>query len=356
MKWLIFEKESQNYENSLARYQNFIDSSKFTGIWHQIDWLSFQIASKKVVDGFFFGIEKENNIILAGLFLIYKSKNFKYGYIPAGFLYFDINDDIYNFFLQNIDDIAKKNNLLFTSVDSITPKNDMLEQIIQKSKNHKLNVKLPIPQYTNVIDLNLSEEEILKQMKPKGRYNIKLAEKKDVKVRIGDINDVSIFYQILKETTERDGFRPNPEEYYSIMLEKLKNSIILVATHETDILSCGIFTYTKYQGLYYYGASSNLKRNFMSPYLLQWEAIKIAKQKGCDYFDFLGIAAPDNPTDPLSGVTDFKLKFSENIICFQTPYHIIHKKFIYSLFGLIKNIKAFLSKKHSKKTSIKEKE
>jgi lipid II:glycine glycyltransferase (peptidoglycan interpeptide bridge formation enzyme) len=35
-----------------------------------------------------------------------------------------------------------------------------------------------IPPYTAIIDLTKTEDEILAGMKPKGRYNIRLAEKK----------------------------------------------------------------------------------------------------------------------------------------------------------------------------------
>ncbi|HOV13347.1 MAG TPA: peptidoglycan bridge formation glycyltransferase FemA/FemB family protein, partial [Spirochaetota bacterium] len=295
-------------------------------------------------DGFFFGIKKENSIVLVGLYLIIKSRNIKYGYIPAGFLYNLIDEEIYNFFIDNITKISTDNKIVFTQIDPITPFDENFDTIIKKSKLTRLNQKLPIPQFTNVIDLSLTEEEILSKMKHKGRYNIKLAEKKGVKIRIGGLAEIPIFYKILCETTKRDGFRPNNEEYYREMLNIVNESVLLVAYHEDDIIAAGIFTFTKFQGLYYYGASSNVKRNLMAPYLLQWEAIKMAKFKDCVYFDFMGIANPDDPNDSLIGVTDFKLKFSEDVLKFNNRFHIVHNAFSYNLFKLIKSLKKLIKK------------
>ena len=113
----------------------------------------------------------------------------------------------------------------------------------------------------------------------------------------------------------------------------------MFALHEDDILCGGIFTYTHNQGLYYYGASSNIKRNLMSPYLLQWTALLEAKKRGCRYYDFMGIADPKNPNDQLKTVTDFKLKFAGTVTEFQTPYHIVHKPLRYWTYKTAKKIR-----------------
>jgi peptidoglycan pentaglycine glycine transferase (the first glycine) len=336
MNWKIYNSDS------IKKYTDFINSMEYSGIWHSPDWLEFQKSSKKIQDGFLFGIEENNEIILAGIFLIYKSKNFNYGYIPAGFLYKKIDRTIYKFLISNLKVSSKSYNLTFFQADSIIPFSDSFENILKISDKHKLNQKLPIPQFTNIIPLDLTLDEILNQMKPKGRYNIKLAEKKGVEVRVADEKDIPLFYKMLSETASRDGFRTNSEEYYKLMLNKLKDSIFLAAFHEDEMIAGGIFTYMKYQGLYYYGASSNNKRNLMAPYLIQWEAIKIAKEKGCTYFDFMGIADPGNPNDRLSGVTDFKLKFGGKIVKFQTSYHVIVNSVLYFVFKVSKFLKKLI--------------
>lgn len=252
-------------------------------------------------------------------------------------MYKEINEDIYKFFLDNLRKVSKSKKIIFTQLDSILPFDENYNRIISSMKNHVLNIHAPIPTYSTIVELNRSDEEILNNMKPKGRYNIKLASKKEVKIIKAGKNDFQSFYNLLKETSSRDGFNVNSLEYYEKMAETLPECELLLATYENKIIAGGIFTYTKNQGLYYYGASSNEFRNLMAPYLLQWQAILNAKKKSCLYYDFLGISNPDLQ-DNLSGVTDFKLKFGGKIVKFNPSYHIIHNKIIYFFYQIIKKL------------------
>lgn len=164
------------------------------------------------------------------------------------------------------------------------------------------------PQTSLIIDLEKSEEEILEQMKPKGRYNIKLAEKHDVKIEPSD--DVDAFYELLSKTGNRDGFGIHPKSYYLNMMSALgQNGLLLLARYEDHIIAGGIFVYLDEWGIYYYGASNHHYRNVMAPYLLQWYAIKEAKTRSCKSYDFLGIAPEGASQHAWAGVTDFKKKF-----------------------------------------------
>ena len=332
MEWIEFNGQN------IGKYEKFIKDQKYAGIWHQPDWLSFQKASGRITNGFFFGIGDGGNIILSGLILVMKTKIGKYIYIPAGIVSETMDKSVYDFFIANLKKAASKYGAFFTRTDSITPYSEEYEKILSSHKEHIPYFKPPIPQFTNMIDLSPSLEDIMANMKPKGRYNIKLAEKKGVVLKRGGVDDIPAFYRLLKETTQRDGFLPNPESYYKLMLETIKNSTLLLAYHENDLLCANIFTFSGNQGLYYYGASSNVKRNLMAPYLVQWEAIRMAKEHGCKYFDFMGIADPADPNDRLAGVTEFKLKFGGQVVKFRPSYHIIHNRLVYGIYEGLKKV------------------
>lgn len=333
MQFIICDKKNTD------QYIDYLENHSHSGIWHYPEWLNFQIKTGKAFDGKIFFIKQENTILLAGIILFQKKKIFNFGYIPGGILYNKLTRELYNFLYQNLKKIAKEKKLVFIQIDSITPENTDFSDIINHSPNHKTTAKLPIPQFTNLIDLNQPEEEILKNMKGKGRYNIKLAAKKGVEIVEGSKTDIPLFYELLKITTQRDGFSPNDLEYYQNFIQEITNTKLLLAKHEDEIIAGGIFTYTNKQALYYYGVSSNHKRNLMAPYLVQWEAMKIGKIKGCSYYDFLGIADPANKNDSLKGVTDFKLKFGGKITKFNPSYVIITKNTTYFAFNFLNKIK-----------------
>lgn len=333
-------------EQNEMQYIAFCDSVSHSGVWHYPDWVKFQLSSRRGKAACNFAVTDEHRQIVAGGSYIVQHSSFgiNFAYIPAGLLYTRIDDEIYRCFAEGLAALSKQHNAVFTQIDSITPISDEYTGIISHSAHHRLHQKLPIPSRTNIIDLSLSEDEILARMKPKGRYNIKLSEKKGVRVEVRPADESDAFYNLLLATTERDHFRPNPPEYYRCMLDSLPDSLLMFALHEDDILCGGIFTYTANQGLYYYGASSNVKRNLMAPYLLQWTALCEAKKRGCKYYDFMGIADPSDPKDQLKTVTEFKLKFSDNVVQFQIPYHIVHDGVRYTIYQAAKKMRKILHK------------
>ena len=168
------------------------------------------------------------------------------------------------------------------------------------------------PEATRIIDLTVSEEEILRQMKPKGRYNIAVAERHDVIVE--QTRDAGAFHTLMVETADRDGFKALPLRHYQLFLEAQQDSFLLLASTSHNgqkKVIAGLTGITwNGTGIYYYGASSYEERALMAPYLLQWKAMKLCKASGCFNYDLLGVApASAGPDHPWTGITSFKEKF-----------------------------------------------
>ncbi len=163
------------------------------------------------------------------------------------------------------------------------------------------------PQATLILDIAKSDDEILAQMHPKGRYNIRVAEKQGVIVESS--SDISAFYGLLTGTGARDGFKIHQKSHYARFVESLGQSFLLMATHENRPVAGLLGTVWNGTGIYYYGASSYEDRALMAPYALQWAAIRHCKGLGCTRYDLLGIDAPGLPATAWKGITDFKRKF-----------------------------------------------
>src|SRR3989339_258559 len=242
-------------------------------------------------------------------------------------------------FWQKIIDLAKTQRTVYIRFENPS------EKITDFLKNLKFQTakKSYLPETTLILDLTQTEEEILKQMKPKGRYNIKLAQKKGLTIENFNYQDekklksaIANFHQILKETASRDKFFSHDQDYYLKMLLALKNHAKLYLAKYENKYIAGIIT-TQFQNtvIYYYGASSSQHRAVMAPYLLQWTAIQAAKKNGFEIYDFLGIAPTSNyhsresgKKHPLQSVTDFKLKFGGIIISYPESKEYIFKPFL----------------------------
>jgi len=175
------------------------------------------------------------------------------------------------------------------------------------------------PPRTIIVDISGSEEEILARMKQKTRYNVRLAEKKGVTVRVWD--DIESFHKMMLVTGGRDGFGIHSLEYYKRAYELLHPKgmcEILVAEYEGKPLAALFVARNGYCAYYLYGASTDEERNRMPTYLLQWEAMKWARAHGCEKYDLWGVPDEDEATleadfetrrDGLWGVYRFKRGF-----------------------------------------------
>ena len=165
---------------------------------------------------------------------------------------------------------------------------------------------------TLLLDVTRSEEELLATMKPKTRYNVRLASRKGVVVRAGGVEDVETLVAMYAETARRDGFIIRPADYYrdawsSFVFAGLAQP--LIAEVEGEAVAGLILFCFGDRAWYMYGMSRETHRDKMPNHLLQWEAICWAKSHGCTDYDMWG--APDrlDESDPMWGVYRFKEGF-----------------------------------------------
>jgi lipid II:glycine glycyltransferase (peptidoglycan interpeptide bridge formation enzyme) len=166
---------------------------------------------------------------------------------------------------------------------------------------------------TRIVDLTQPDEEILAQMKQKGRYNLRLAEKNGVQVMQSD--DSEAFYALVKKTGSRDGFTALPKTQYASFLRQVPGSFLLLAYDAQKTPVAGLIGVVWHgRGIYYYGASQYASRALMAPYMLQWEAMHFCRKHGCAKYDLLGIA-PEGAGDdhPWAGITRFKEQFGGKV-------------------------------------------
>ena len=217
-----------------------------------------------------------------------------------------------------------------------------------KPSHHPLFTK-----YTFVLDLTKSEDELLKAMHPKTRYNIRLAQKRGVVVK--EDNSKEAFDQYLrltKETTERQGFYAHTERYHQRMWESLHDAGIAhlwTATFAGEVLAAWIVFVWKDTVYYPYGSSSRDHRDVMAPNLLLWEIALWAKKKGLKKFDLWGAMGPEpDEKDPWYGFHRFKEGYHPDLIEFVGSYDLIIQPILYQFYCYVDDIRWFILKLKSK--------
>lgn len=216
------------------------------------------------------------------------------------------------------------------------------------------------PKQTLVVDLEKEMDQILSEMKQKHRYNLKLAQKKELKFEIYSENLEKYFerfWLLHADTASRQDFHTHPKAYYQKMIEVLEKEkmvhIGFVSSKEgLDLATTMMITY-KGIATYLHGGSHKDHKELMAPYLLHFESMKFAKELGFQKYDFWGINAKpvEDPTNlnssnwtyfdkhPSAGTTRFKLGFGGSIINYPGTFDLVLDRYKYSAYQLIKKLK-----------------
>jgi peptidoglycan pentaglycine glycine transferase (the first glycine) len=246
-------------------------------------------------------------------------------YSPKGPLLDWSNEPLRNRVLSDLQSFAKKQGAIFLKMDpdvvlgtgvpqseGDVPENSG-QAVMSELKRRKWEYSSDQIQFRNtvLIGLNPSEEELLASMKQKTRYNVRLAEKKGVSLRVGRPEDLGMLYKMYAETSVRDGFVIRDEGYYKTVWPLFMNSADptcepLIAEVDGEPVAAIFVFYFARRAYYVYGMSQDKHREKMPNYLLQWEAMKRAKAKGCTGYDLWGAPEVFDESDSMWGVYRFK--------------------------------------------------
>ena len=202
------------------------------------------------------------------------------------------------------------------------------------------------PAHTRITDVSMSEEDLLVTMHPKTRYNIRVAQKHGVRVDI-ESHDFEAVWTLFEQTSSRGQFRLHRKTYYKQMIESLAGgdcrALLATASFKGKLLAANIMIDFGDTRTYLHGASSNEHRNHMGPYLLHWELMRDAKERGFRFYDWWGVAPMDAPEDhPWSGISRFKRGFTGEEVASPGTYDIVFQPMRYKLYQLSRAIRRLI--------------
>ena len=248
---------------------------------------------------------KRDGAFVAGAQVLYRSAALgviKIGYIPHGPLLDWEDDQQIGVLFNQIDQSAYENGAGILKMEPLLWQHEVSSGRWEAiCHDHDLRAASDTiqPPRTIMVDLRPDEDGILGNMKQKTRYNIRLAERKEVVVREGTSADLPLFIRLMETTGQRDNFGTHAPEYYAAMyaLFAPDHAVLLIAEYQERPLAAAIITALGDTAVYLYGASGNEERNRMPAYAVQWAAMRWAKARGCTRYDLWGI--PDEEFETL---------------------------------------------------------
>ncbi len=252
--------------------------------------------------------------------------------LPGGFNYLyapelNVSEGSENF-LRRAAEIARKEKSIFLKIE---PLKFFSQKVFDARESSRLQ-----PRKIVFLALARTEEELLRAMHEKTRYNVRLAEKKGVLVK--GSNNFENFWNILRETSTRDKFylheKPHYEKLIQVRSEDFSNELFF-AEYQGEIVAAAMINFygPSRTATYLHGASSNKNREVMGPSLLHWRIIQEAKSRGCLRYDFGGVDAKKWP-----GITRFKTGFGGDFIEYPQASDIVYRPFLYTMYEVSRKI------------------
>jgi lipid II:glycine glycyltransferase (peptidoglycan interpeptide bridge formation enzyme) len=304
----------ENYQNKpFPKHPNIC-------FYQSLDW-AHNTATPQPTERFVMFDDNEEPIMATSLFVLPFKLGFNQLYIPRGpIIYQDIDNPlIYEQFFKELHRIAKQNRAVFCLIEP----DELTDTQLKGLQKYAPNInKSRLPHQTLKLDLALTDKELLDQMTPKTRYNIKLASKKGVAYEIITSKHPDFeatfeaFWQLSQVMAERSKIKIHSQQHFKELFTVQTQKFFcyfVKASHESDILAIQLQLHFDQQEIYLHGASGNTKRNLMAPHGLHWYAIQEAKKNQSLSYDFWGIS---DTNTKWAGITKFKKGFGGKVITY----------------------------------------
>ncbi len=329
-----------------ARWNSFVTSRRHASVLQSYEWGAFQESLGR--GALYYIHEKEGVIDSCGLFLRLPAFSTKeYLYSPRGPLGAHPEK-----ILEGVMHEARTRKMTFIrfepSIDSPS------DRALFVGSKRVISIQ---PENEWAVTIDKADDELLAAMHPKTRYNIRLANKKNVQVNVVYRNDpdfeqgIDDFILLLKGTSQKRGFRAHDAEYYRSLItyfsqvraESITRSVprlrLYVARHESTPVASSIVMFFGDTASYLHGGSSTRHTDVMAPYLLHWTALCDARALGATHYNFGGVSLEKSPRHPLAGVSRFKRGFGGETLSYPGTYDYILNPTDYVIYSLGRRVK-----------------
>lgn len=301
-------KIAQIQDNQI--WDKFIINHNFWSFFQSWHWGQLhQLLGNKL---YRLGLYKDQQLLALAQIIVVKAKRGKFLHIRHGPVFQEKYSKIiyWKNFINEIKKLAVSERTWFIRISPMMSDSPANEKLLSDLGFRVAPIQAMDAEVCWVLELNKSEPELLSNMRKTTRNLIRQAQKQSMIIE--ESNDIDRFLKLYVLTYHRHKFIPHQgirEEFE--VFSKQKQAKLLIAKHNEQDLAGAIILFFGPQAIYHHGAS--IKTKIPVNYLLQWEAIRIAKNRGCQYYNFWGIAPDDKPNHPWKGITMFKKGFGGEV-------------------------------------------
>ena len=316
-------------------WEGFLAQCQEKTFLHSWEWGEFQRAMRENI--WRFGIYDGQELVSVALVVKVAAKRGTFLLIPHGPVIlnskFEISDrsressdrnpkqilnskfQILNILLEKAKDIAKREGASFLRINPIWERNEENNKIFKSLGGRNAPIQMH-PEASWKLDITPSEGELFSSFRDTTRYLIKKCEqnKENGIEQSKNIDDVKLFSELHKEVSLRQKFVPFSTEYLKKEFEvfsKDNNVLLFWGEYKGEVAAASFVVFWSGIAFYHHAVSVPSYAKLSLPYLLQWEAIKEAKRRGCKLYDFWGYVNPKTqPRHPWAGPTLFKMGFA----------------------------------------------
>ncbi|MDP2640944.1 MAG: peptidoglycan bridge formation glycyltransferase FemA/FemB family protein [Candidatus Yanofskybacteria bacterium] len=304
-------------------WEEFLAACKEKTFLQSWQWGEFQNTMRG--KAWYFGIYERSVLVAAALCVRVRAKRGSFLLFPHGPVVKmqnanlkDQNDNvkfkILETLLEKLREIANKEDVNFIRVNPIWERNEENSRLFSAFGFRRAPIQMH-PEASWKLDISLSEEGLLSAMRKTTRYLIRQTQKnEDIQIRqSADLKDVEVFSKLHEKVSARQNFVPFSLEYLKnefSSFSKDSNISLFIGTVKGEIAAMSFVVFWSGIGFYHHAASLPEYAKLSIPYLLQWEAIREAKRRGCALYDFWGYVDPKtHPNHGWAGPTLFKMGF-----------------------------------------------
>lgn len=317
-------------ESQKTEYNNFLSAQTTNSFLQAWSWGDWQKSQNKIVERYFF-IDSSEDVIGCAQIIFMQTPLGNYWYCPYGPIWKNnTSADLVEQSLLKFSELLKKvgDKILFLRIEP-------LQNISSQKLNFKKAESVQPPQ-SLIKNIFVPEDELMKSFHHKTRYNIRVAQKHDITVQTYSEFNKDVI-ELIMQTSTRQDYRNHASSYIENLWKffssqpndcEIKVTGYLAKKGEAPAAS-GLMIDFAQTRMYLFGGSNYSLRNYMSPYLMHWQAMLDAKKSGLGFYDF---GAAEDASGHSGGYARFKMGFNPEIVDFFGTHDIVFKKAIYSIY------------------------